>query len=181
MSDTILKGPSVRKIPEGDDRERLVCTDCGYVQYDNPKIIVGAVFEWEGKVLLCKRAIEPRLGYWTFPAGFMEMNETAAEGAVRESWEEARARIEVIDLLGTYDIPHIGQVYLLYRARMLGPEFAPGPESEEVALFDWEEVPWDQLAFPSIGWAMKEFHKVRGQEIIQVKNAGWTPKHDMKR
>ncbi|MCW9034344.1 MAG: NUDIX hydrolase [Rhodospirillales bacterium] len=179
MENKALPGPSIRKIPDGDDRERLVCPDCGYIEYQNPKIVVGAIFEWEGKVLLCKRAIEPRIGYWTFPAGFMEMNETVAQGAERESWEEARAKIEAIDLLGTYDIPHIGHIYLVYRAKMLSPEFAPGMESEEVKLFDWAEIPWDHLAFPSVKWALREYDKVRDQKVISVRSKAWTPKHDM--
>ncbi len=181
MENNVLSGPSVRKIPEGDDRERLVCPDCGYIEYQNPRIITGAIFEWGGKVLLCKRSIEPRLGYWTFPSGYMELNETAAQGAERESLEEACAKVKVIDLLGTYDIPHIGQVYLIYRAEMLSPDFAPGMESEEVELFDWAEIPWDKLAFPSIKWALTRYQEVRGQKGITVKSQSWTPKYDMQK
>ena len=123
-------------VPEGDNRTRLVCPDCGYIEYDNPKVVVGAVCTWEGKVLLCRRAIEPRLGYWTFPAGFLELDESTAEGAVREVWEEAQAKVEMDGLIGVYDIPHISQVYVVYRAHMMALEFAPGPESQDVALFD---------------------------------------------
>jgi len=181
MENKALLGPSVRKIPDGDDRERLVCPDCGYIEYQNPKLIVGAIFEWEGKVLLCKRAIEPRLGYWTFPAGFMELGETAAQGAERESLEEACAKVEAMDLLGTYDIPHIGQVYLIYRAKMLSPDFAAGPESAEVELFDWKDIPWDELAFPSIKWALREYEKSRDMAEIPVRSKSWEPKYDMKK
>lgn len=150
-------GPSVESIPEGDTRTRLVCPDCGYVEYDNPKIVVGAVCFWESGVLLCRRAIAPARGLWTYPAGFMELGESTAEGAAREVWEEAQARVAVESLLGVYEIPHINQVNIIYRAQMLGPDFAPGPESEAVALFGWEDIPWDQLAFPSVRWSLERF------------------------
>ncbi|CCQ75038.1 NUDIX hydrolase [Magnetospira sp. QH-2] len=150
--------PFVTAIPEGDDRERLICPDCGFIQYQNPKIIVGAVCTWEDKLLLCRRAIEPRKGFWTMPAGFMEMNETIAEGAAREVWEEALAKIHIEGLLGIYEIPRIGQTYMIYRARMVSADCGPGPESAEVALVQWEDVPWDDLAFPSVKWAL-ELHR----------------------
>ncbi len=148
-------GPSLKAVPEGDNRERLVCPDCGYIEYDNPKVVVGAVCEWEGRVLLCRRAIPPRQGYWTIPAGFMEIGETMAAGAARETWEEALARVEMGPLVGIYEIPRISQIYVIYRARMTGPEHKPGEESSEVRLFSWDEIPWDELAFPSIAWALK--------------------------
>ena len=156
------KGPTVVTMPEGDNRTRLVCPDCGYIRYDNPKVVVGAVCTWEGKVLLCRRAIEPRLGYWTFPAGFMELDESTADGAAREVWEEAQATVEMDGLIGVYDIPHISQVYVVYRARMTTPKFAPGPESQDVVLFAWEDIPWDDLAFSSIAWALKRFREDAG-------------------
>jgi ADP-ribose pyrophosphatase YjhB (NUDIX family) len=142
-------GPSVWKVPSGDDRERLVCEDCGFVHYDNPKIVVGSVATWEGKVLLCRRAIPPRIGYWTLPGGFMELRETTAEGAAREAWEEARAHIDVVDLFAIYNIPRISQVQLFYRARLLKSDIEPGPESQAVQLCTWDEIPWEELAFPS--------------------------------
>ena len=158
MSETNnLPGPSVRVIPEGDDRLRLTCPDCGFIAYENPKIVVGAVCTWGDQILLCKRAIEPRIGYWTIPAGYMELNETFAEGAAREAWEEAETRIRITGVLGIYEIPRISQVYVLHRAEMITPEFGPGPESEEVKLVDWEDIPWDQLAFPSVTWALNHF------------------------
>jgi len=144
-----------RRVPEGEDRERLVCGDCGFVAYENPKIIVGSVVEAaDGRVLLCRRAIEPRRGFWTLPAGYMEMGETAEEGAAREAREEARAEIAVESLLGVYSIARIGQVQLIFRARLARPGFAAGPESEAVDLFDWNSIPWDDLAFPSVRWAL---------------------------
>lgn len=160
MSPNDKPGPSVSAIPDGDNRERLVCPDCGYVAYENPKIVVGAVCAWRGRILLCRRAIAPRIGFWTMPAGYLELGETAADGAKREVWEEAGARVEIDDLLGLYDIPRIGQVYVIYRARLSVPDLAPGPESQEAALFDWPSIPWDHLAFPSVGWALRQYRTV---------------------
>ena len=144
-------------VPEGDDRERLVCHDCGHIQYENPKITVGAICTWEDKLLLCRRAIEPRPGFWTIPAGYLEESETTAEGAAREVWEEARARVRMDGLLGIYEIPHISQIYMIYRARMTAPDCAAGPESADAALFSWDDIPWGELAFPSVTWALEEF------------------------
>jgi ADP-ribose pyrophosphatase YjhB (NUDIX family) len=150
-------GPSVETVPEGDNRTRLVCPDCGYIEYANPKIVVGAVCWWKTEILLCRRAIAPSLGLWTIPAGFMELGETTSEGAAREVWEEAQARVVIQDLLGIYEIPHISQVNVIYNAPMTAPEFAPGAESAEVALFEWDEIPWDRLAFPSVRWSLERF------------------------
>ena len=158
-------GPSVKEIPDGDNRERLVCPDCGYIEYENPRIIVAAVCEWEGRVLLCRRAIEPRQGFWTIPAGFLETGETMAIGAARETWEEALARVEMGRLVGIYEIPRISQVYVVFRARMTGPEFEPGDESTDVRLFDWADVPWDDLAFPSIAWALKRSREAAADAV----------------
>ncbi|MBY0335257.1 MAG: NUDIX hydrolase [Acetobacteraceae bacterium] len=143
-----------RQVPEGEDRERLVCGDCGFVAYENPKIVVGSVVAEDGRVLLCRRAIEPRRGFWTLPAGYMENGESLEEGAAREAWEEARARIEVEGVLGLYSIRRISQVQVIFRARLAEPGFSAGPESEAVALFNWEEIPWDDIAFPSVRWAL---------------------------
>jgi ADP-ribose pyrophosphatase YjhB (NUDIX family) len=162
MDDKQGPGPTVETIPEGDNRPRLVCPDCGYVEYANPKIVVGAVCTWENRVLLCKRAIKPALGRWTIPAGFLELGETTSQGAAREVWEEARARIRIENFIGIYEIPHISQIYMIYRAPMVGPECAPGEESEEVEMLDWEAIPWDQLAFPSVVWALKRFREGGG-------------------
>jgi ADP-ribose pyrophosphatase YjhB (NUDIX family) len=144
-----------RRIPPGDDRERLVCGDCGFIAYENPKVIVGSVVIEAGRVLLCRRAIEPRRGFWTLPAGFLEMGETAEEGARREAREEACAEIAIEDLLGVFSIARIGQVQLIYRASLARPGIAAGPESEAVDFFAWDEIPWGDLAFPSVRWALE--------------------------
>lgn len=149
------------QVPEGDDRERLVCSDCGFVHYLNPKIVVGSVCTWEEKILMCRRAIEPRKGYWTIPAGYLEEHETTAEGAQREAQEEACAEIAIRSLLGVYNIPRISQVQLIYKAELVSPDVAPGPESLEVALVEWDDIPWEELAFPSVHWALHHFSQVR--------------------
>jgi len=149
-----LRGPSVRRIPDGDNRERMICAECGFVLYDNPKIVVGSVARWGGRILMCRRSIHPRRGYWTLPAGYLELNESTSAGAEREAWEEAQARIEIEGLLAIYDIPRISQVQLIYRARLVDEAVAAGPESLEVAIFGWDEIPWDRIAFPSVRWAL---------------------------
>ena len=148
-------GPSQRAVPDGDDRERLVCPDCGFVQYENPKIVVGSVVRYGDRILLCRRAIMPRRGFWTLPAGYLELNESPIDGARREAWEEARARIDIDALLAVYDVPRISQVQLIWRATLATPDFAAGPESLEVGLFSWDEIPWDELAFPTVRWALR--------------------------
>jgi len=147
----------VRQIPEGDNRERNVCRDCGHVAYENPKIVVGSVVAHEGRVLLCRRAIEPRRDYWTLPAGYMELGETLADGAIREAQEEAEADIALDGVLAMYSISRIGQVQVIFRARFANPAapaFAAGPESLEVGLFAWDVIPWDRIAFPTVRWAL---------------------------
>ncbi|MFN8642974.1 MAG: NUDIX hydrolase [Candidatus Binatia bacterium] len=153
----------VRRVPSGDNRERLVCDSCGFVSYENPKVVVGSVCTWGDRILLCKRAIEPRRGFWTLPAGYLEAREATAVGAAREAYEEALARIEIDALLAVYSIPRISQVQVIYRARLLSPEVAAGPESEAVGLFTWDEIPWQELAFPSVRWALEHFREVREQ------------------
>ncbi len=149
-------------MPDGDDRERHVCGDCGWIHYVNPKIVVGAVVTYGDKYLLCRRAIEPRSGYWTMPAGYLEEGESAEAGARREADEEACADIVIDSLLAVYSIPRISQVQLIYRAVIERPEFAAGPESQEVALFAWDEIPWDEAAFPSLHWALNQHRAVIG-------------------
>ena len=164
---TDLIGPSARVIPDGDDRPRLTCLDCGYIAYENPKIVVGAVCTWQDKILLCKRAIEPRVGYWTIPAGYLELNETFAEGAAREAWEEAQTQINITGVLGIYEIPRISQVYVIHSAELATPEFSPGPESQDVKLVEWSDIPWDALAFPSVTWALKHFRAGEGIAFVR--------------
>lgn len=151
-----------RAVPSGDSRERLVCGDCGHVHYENPKIIVGAVVTSGDKYLLCRRAIEPRRGYWTMPAGFMEVGESPEEGAARESREEANVDIAIDALLGVYSIAKIGQVHMIYRATLRVPGFSAGEESLEVREFSWEQIPWDDLAFPSVHWALRHHREAAG-------------------
>jgi ADP-ribose pyrophosphatase YjhB (NUDIX family) len=146
----------VRQIPQGDTRERLVCPTCGYIKYENPNLVVGAVVVEAGCVLLCRRAIEPRRGFWTLPAGFMEMGETVEEAARREVQEEACAQIRLDGILAVFSISRIGQVLIIFRAEFDGPpHFSAGSESEAVRLFLWEEIPWPQLAFPTNAWALR--------------------------
>ena len=159
-----------REVPEGDDRTRLVCRDCGFINYENPKVVVGSVAAWDDRILLCRRAIEPRRGFWTLPAGYLELNEAAAAGAEREAWEEARARLVIDQLLAVYSIPRISQIQLIYRARLATPDIAAGPETLELDLFEWESIPWDQLAFPSVHWALADYDALRGQAVFAPRN-----------
>jgi ADP-ribose pyrophosphatase YjhB (NUDIX family) len=152
-------GPTVLRVPDGDNRPRMTCPDCGFIAYENPKIVVGSVASWEGRVLLCRRAIEPRRGYWTLPAGYLELNESTEAGAAREAFEEACVRIALDRVLAVYNIPRISQVQVIYRARLVSADMAPGPESLEVALFGWDEIPWDELAFPSVRWALAHWRE----------------------
>jgi ADP-ribose pyrophosphatase len=158
-------GPSIEKIPDGDNRPRLICPDCGYIAYNNPKIIVGAVCLWEERILLCKRAIAPSKGLWTIPAGFLELGETTAGGAAREVWEEAQARVAIDRLVGVYELPHISQVNIIYQARMLSADCAPGAESEAVQLVAWDEIPWEDLAFPSVRWSLERYRDGGGPSV----------------
>ncbi|MEQ8650847.1 MAG: NUDIX hydrolase [Kiloniellales bacterium] len=155
-------GRFARQVPEGDDRERRVCRDCGFVDYENPKIVVGSVATWEGRILLCRRAIPPRLGFWTLPAGYLEVQESPETGAKREAWEEARAKIVIDQLMAVYTIERLSQVQLIYRAALETPDVEAGPESQEVGLFDWSEIPWKEVAFPSVLWALRD-HRDIGQ------------------
>lgn len=143
-------GPTRQVIPDGEERTRAVCTLCGKIHYENPKMVVGCLVEHNGKVLLCKRKIQPSYGFWTLPAGFMEIGESALEGATRETLEEACAEVEGLSPFAQIDIPRIGQVYLIFRAKLKKPHFTPGPESLECRLFSPEDIPFDSLAFSSI-------------------------------
>ncbi len=155
-----------RRIPEGDDRQRLVCDSCGFVQYENPQIVVGSVASWGDQILLCRRAIPPRKGYWTLPAGYLELGESAEAGALREAWEEARAELEIDQLLAIYSLTRISQVQLIYRARLRHPRVAAGPESLEVALFRFDDIPTEEIAFPSVHWALQHYRETMDQVVI---------------
>lgn len=148
-------------IPEGDNRLRDVCPSCESIHYQNPRIIAGCVPVWEDKVLLCKRAINPREGFWTLPAGFMELDETTEQAAVRETLEEANAVVAVDQLYAVFNLPHINQVYIMYRATLLKPEFSSGVESLETRLFEEHEIPWDDLAFETIRLSLEYFFQDR--------------------
>ncbi len=161
-------GPVVRAVPPGDNRERLVCEDCDFILYENPVVVVGAVCTWEDNILLCRRAIEPRKGYWTIPAGYLELKETTAEGAIRETREEALADIEIKVLLAVYNIPRLSQVQVIYAARLLSPDVAPGSESLDVQLCAWNDIPWDDIAFPSVHWALNNYRTYASSEPYTV-------------
>jgi len=155
-----------KRVPDGDNRERLVCGRCEFIHYQNPKVVAGAVCTWrdergQDKILLAKRAIEPRKGFWTLPAGYMELGETTEQAARREALEEACATIEIDRLLAMYSVARIGQVQIMYRAKLVTADIACGVESEEVALVDWADIPWEQLAFPTVVWALAHFHESR--------------------
>ena len=156
-------GPRVLEVPDGDNRERLVCPDCGFINYENPKIVVGAVVGHEGKILMCRRDIEPRRGYWTIPAGYLELNETVVDGARREAREEVLAEIEVDRVLGIYNVPRISQVQIIYRATLVSGAFGVGEETQEAELFAWENIPRDEIAFPSVNWALDHYRAVEGK------------------
>jgi ADP-ribose pyrophosphatase YjhB (NUDIX family) len=145
------------RIPEGDDRERHVCASCDIIHYSNPRVIVGCLPVYEGRVLLCRRAIEPRRDYWTLPAGFMENGETTLQGAARETWEEARARVSNLELYRVFDVPYISQVYMFYRCDLDDGEFGVGPESLETDLYLEQTVPWDRIAFPVVRETLQAF------------------------
>ncbi len=150
------------QIPPGDNLPRYVCDACKTIHYQNPKIVAGCLPQWENKVLLCRRAIEPRYGLWTLPAGFMEKGETTVQTAIRETLEEAGAKVEISGLYTLFNLPYIDQVYLLYRSRLLDLDFVPGDESLEVELFSEGEIPWDQLAFRVMHETLKLYFEDRG-------------------
>ncbi|MEM9706703.1 MAG: NUDIX hydrolase [Pseudomonadota bacterium] len=152
--------------PPDDDRVRSVCDHCGFVDYQNPKIVVGSVATHGNEILLCKRAIEPRKGYWTLPAGYLELNESVEDGAKREAWEEARARLEIDRVLAIYSVSRISQVQIMFRARLKTPEIAAGPESEAVKLYRWNDIPWEDIAFPTVGWALRQWYESKDQAVF---------------
>ena len=157
--------PVTLTVPPGDHLPRYVCSSCGTIHYKNPLLVLGCVPEWEGKILLCKRAIEPRLGFWTVPAGFMENGETMQQAAARECYEEALAKVEVGSLLAIVSVLHAHQVHVMFRARLLAPQFAPGPESLDVALVEEADIPWKDLAFRSGEITLRRYFSDRARGV----------------
>ncbi|MFN3629490.1 MAG: NUDIX hydrolase [Casimicrobiaceae bacterium] len=153
-------------VPEGDHRERWVCSDCGTIHYSNPKIVCGVVPLWADRVLLARRGIEPRQGKWTLPAGFMENGETVEEGALRELWEETRARVRLGPLVAVISVPHIHQVHMMFLGELIEPRWETTPESTEIALYAADEIPWDQLAFRTVRLTLE--HVMRQSKPLQA-------------
>jgi len=174
-------GPVEQVVPAGDTLPRHVCAECGTIHYHNPKIVAGCIPVWENRILLCKRAIEPRYGKWTLPAGFMENGETVAQAASRETIEEAEARVVDLELYGLFNITHVNQVYIMFRGRLETDDFGPGAESLEVRLVEENEVPWEELAFPVMQRTLSLFFEDRRRgvygrhmfDIRSVRQAGW--------
>ncbi len=161
--------PLELRTPADDNRPRHVCTICSIIHYQNPKLVIGAIPEWEdGRILLCRRAIEPRYGLWTLPAGFMENGETTTDAALRETLEEASARIAIAELYSMYSLPYIDQVHLLFRAKLLDLDFAPGVESLEVELFEEKDIPWDELAFRPVRFTLQHYFDDRKKGAFQL-------------
>lgn len=156
------------KIPDGDNRLRYVCESCGEIHYQNPKVIAGILPTYKSKVLLCKRSIQPRVGYWTLPAGFLENGESSLEGAIRECSEEANTQVRDLSLYAIFDIPQINQIYIFYRAEMPEAIFSPSTESSDVALFSEEDIPWSELAFPMVEALLDHYFEDRKSGIFEV-------------
>ncbi len=165
------------RIPEGESTERVVCDNCGKIHYVNPRLIVGCLPVYKDKILVCKRAIDPCSGKWNLPAGFMEVNESAEEGAIRETLEEANAKVEIIRLHCVYSIPQVNQVYLIFKSKLLNPDFSPGPESSEVSLFDEKDMPWNDIAFTSSVYAIKKYFENRNNPNPETFIGGHTYDH----
>lgn len=162
--------PVSLRVPAGDSLPRHVCDVCGAIHYRNPRLVVGSLPVWEDRVLLCRRAIEPRLGFWTLPAGFMENAETVAEAAERETREEAGAHIELGEMYTMISVPHVSQVHVIYRARLLDLDFAPGEETLEVALFDEAAIPWEEIAFRTIAITLRHYFADRASGRFGMHN-----------
>jgi ADP-ribose pyrophosphatase YjhB (NUDIX family) len=162
--------PVELRVPEGDNLPRYVCNSCDTIHYQNPNIVAGCIPEWQDQLLLCRRAIEPRHGYWTLPAGFMENAETTVEAALRETVEEAGAKVDVSDLFAVFNLPHINQVYMMFRSQLPEPVFSAGVESLEVKLFRQDEIPWDELAFPVIRQTLQCYYQdlARGEFQLHI-------------
>lgn len=178
----------VWRVPDGDNRPRHVCDECGEIFYQNPNIVAGSIPVYGDRILLCKRAIEPRYGRWTLPAGFMENGETTAEAAARETWEEACARVEIGELFAIFNLPQINQVYMMFLAEMPEPDFAAGSESLACKLYEEGQIPWSELAFPTITHTLEFFFSDReqgrfglhfGDIIREGSRTTWLPKREV--
>lgn len=174
------KGPRIKKIPDGDSKERLVCPECDHIEYQNPKIVNVVVATYGDKFLFCKRNISPRKGYWTLPGGYMELGETLREGAAREAVEESGATVKPDALLAIYQPPSKSEVIMIFRGEMTSAEMKAGIESQEVKLFTWDEIPWNELAFPFLKDALMAYKNAKGKTdfapvIIEPKPGGKPP------
>ena len=158
----------VLRVPEGDTVVRHVCVQCSEIHYVNPKVVVGCIPRWGEEVLLCRRAIEPRHGLWTLPAGFLENDETTIEGAARETLEEASAHVRIAGLYTLFNLPNINQVYVMFLGDLVEPNYGPGPESLEVALYREQDIPWEQIAFPVVEQTLKLYFDDRRRGLFQV-------------
>lgn len=163
------------RIPDGDTVARFVCPSCATIHYRNPLMVIGAIPEWEDKILLCKRAIEPRYGRWTLPAGFMELGESAEQAAMRETYEEALARVELGELFTLLSVPYVNQVHLFYRARLLDLDFGAGSESLEVALFREEDIPWPEISFRTVSATLRHFFEDRKRGAYRLHGGALPP------
>jgi ADP-ribose pyrophosphatase YjhB (NUDIX family) len=167
--------PVTSRIPDGDHLPRFVCDACATIHYENPRIIAGCIPEWEGKLLLCRRAIEPRRGFWTVPAGFMENGEAVQDAAAREAQEEALADVEIGSLVAMVNVIRAHQVHIIFRARLRNTDFGVGPESLEVGLFDENDIPWPEMAFASVEFALRRYldDRIHSRELAHFRDIDW--------
>lgn len=162
---------SLKKLkPKNDTHERIVCESCNDILYTNPKVVVGSVCTFQNKILLCKRAIDPQKGLWTLPAGYLEINESVEEGAIREAYEEAYANIQIVNLLAVYSLRHISQIQIIFEAKLINEDVKPGIESLDVDLFEWSDIPWNYLAFESVKWSLDNFNQRQNLNTFKVFN-----------
>jgi len=167
-----------QRIPQDDDRLRHICDKCDTIHYQNPKIVAGCIATFEGKILMCKRAIEPRKGFWTLPAGYMENGESTQEGAARETWEEAEAKVQNVELYTLFNLPRINQVYMFFRAEVLDGKIGNGSESLETRWMTQEQIPWDQLSFPTVRKTLELFFddRINGEFPVRVEDIVYPPR-----
>jgi ADP-ribose pyrophosphatase YjhB (NUDIX family) len=165
-----------KRIPNGDDRPRRVCNACGMIYYKNPKLVVGCIVEWKHKILMCRRAIAPQIGKWTLPAGYLESAETVAQGAQRETLEEAKAKVEIVEPYALFNLTFVDQIYLMFRAKLMNLDFGPGPESQEVMLLSEKNIPWDEIAFDVIDKILRAYFIDKSNGSFQFKMGDIEPK-----